>query len=86
MRDVNSICICRNNYSTRDEWEDAIKNMVIDLLYNRQIMTVSYDEPGLGIVDIEFNPDQQELGCKYPYWLSPNEEEGVIYDDEREEK
>jgi hypothetical protein len=60
--------------------------MVIDLLDNRQILVVCYDEPGLGIVDIEFNPDQQEWGCKYPYWLSPNEEESVIYDDEREEK
>ena len=83
MRDVNSIAIVRDNYSTREEWEDAIKKMVIALLENRQIMTVRYDEPGLGIVDIEFNPDQQEWGCKYPYWLNPEEEESVIYDDER---
>ena len=60
MRDVNSIAIVRDNYSTREEWEDAIKKMVINLLDNRQIMTVRYDEPGLGIVDIEFNPDKQE--------------------------
>lgn len=86
MRDVNSIAVVRDNYSTREEWEDAIKRMVIDLLDNRQILVVCYDESGLGIVDIEFNPDQQEWGCKYPYWLSPNEEESVIYDDEREEK
>ena len=86
MRDVNNIAIVRDNYSTCEEWEDAIKKMVINLLYNRQIMTVRYDEPGLGIVSIDFNPDQQEWGCEYPYWLSPNEEASVIYDDEREEK
>ena len=86
MRDVNSIAIVRDNYATREEWEDAIKRMVVNLLDNRQIMTVSYDESGLGIVAIEFNPDQQEWGCKYPYWLSPNEEESVIYDEEREEE
>lgn len=86
MKDVNSIAIVRDNYSTLEEWEDAIKKMVINLLDNRQIMTVRYDEPGLGIVTIEFNPDQQEWGCKYPYWLSLNEEESVIYDDEREER
>jgi hypothetical protein len=86
MKDVNSIAIVRDNYSTREEWENAIKTMVVALLENRQIMTVRYDDPGFGIVDIEFNPDQQEWGCKYPYWLSPNEEESVIYDDEREEK
>lgn len=85
MRDVNSICICRDNYSTREEWEDAIKKMVIALLDNRQIMTVRYDEPGLGIVDIEFNPDQREWGYKYPLWLSPEEEESIVWDDEREE-
>lgn len=83
MKDVNSIAICRDNYSTREEWENAIKAMVIALLENRQIMTVCYDEPGLGIVRIEFNPDRQEWGCHYPYWLSPYEEESIVYDDER---
>lgn len=85
MKDVNSICICRDNYSTREEWEDAIKKMVINLLDNRQIMTVRYDEPGLGIVVIEFNPDQREWGCKYPSWLSQEEEESIVWDDERED-
>lgn len=86
MRDVNNIAIVRDNYSTREEWEDAIKRMVIALLDNRQIMTIRYDEPGLGIVDIEFNPDKAEWGCKYPYWLSPEEEESIVYDEDREEK
>lgn len=85
MKDVNNICICRDNYSTREEWEDAIKKMVVALLDNRQIMTVRYDEHGLGIVVIEFNHDKSEWGCKYPYWLGPEEEESVIYDEEREE-
>lgn len=85
MKDVNSIAIVRDNYSSREEWEDAIKRMVIDLLDNRQIMTVRYDEPGLGIVVIEFNSDQQEWGCHYPYWLSPSEEESIIYDEDRED-
>jgi hypothetical protein len=86
MRDINSIAIVRDNYATREEWENAIKTMVVALLDNRQIMTVSYDEPGLGIVAIEFNPDHQEWGCKYPYWLSPEEEESIVWDEEREEK
>lgn len=84
MKDVNSIAICRNNYSTKEEWEEAIKKMVMCLLDNRQIMTVRYDEPGLGIVVIEFNSDDQSWGEHYPYWLSPQEEESIIYDDERE--
>lgn len=86
MRNTNSIAICRDNYSSREEWEDAIKKMVVELLNNRQIMTVRYDEPGFGIVDIEFNSDQQEFGYDYPYWLSPTEAESVIYDNEREDE
>ena len=85
MKNVNNIAICKDNYSSHEEWEDAIKKMVISLLENRQILVARYDEPGCGIVDIEFNPDQMEWGCHYPYWLSPTEEESIIYDDEREE-
>lgn len=84
MRDVNQITICRDNFSSREEWEDAIKKMVVSLLDNRQIMTVRYDEPGLGIVVIEFNYDKQDWGCHYPYWLSPEEEESIIYDNKYE--
>lgn len=73
MKDVNGIAICRDNYSTREDWEEAIKKMVMCLLNNRQIMTVKYDEPGLGIVQISYNPDDQSFGCHYPYWLSPDE-------------
>ena len=83
MKDVNSIAICRDNYSTREEWEDAIKRMIISLLDNRQIMVVSYDEPGLGIVDIEFNPDKEEWGYHYPYWLSCEESESVVWDEDK---
>lgn len=84
MKNTNSIAICRDNYSSHEEWENATKKMVISLLENRQILVVRY-EPGFGIVDIEFNPDQQEWGCKYPYWLSPEEEESVVYDNMRED-
>ena len=85
MKSVNNISIVRDNYSSREEWEDAIKKMVISLLENRQIVVMRYDEPGLGIVDIEFNPDKMEWGCHYPYWLSPTEEESVVYDEHKED-
>lgn len=71
MKNVNNISICRDNYSSREEWEDAIKKMVISLLENRQILVVRYDEPGLGIVDIEFNPNELEWGCHYLIGLAP---------------
>lgn len=82
MSKVNSITICRDNFKTVTEWEDAIRRMVICLLENRQIMTVRYDEPGLGIVVIEFNYDCRGYGDRYPRWLLPEEEETVVYSEE----
>ena len=80
MKNVNSIAICRDNFNTKEEWKNAIRDMVVALLDNNQIMTIRYDEPAFGIVVIEFNPDDQSVGCNYPYWLSPTEEESVVYD------
>jgi hypothetical protein len=77
---MNSLTICRENYESQDEFENAIKKAVMLLLEARYIMTVRYDEPGLGIVCINFETDRQEWGCPYPYWLTPTEFESVTYD------
>ena len=45
-------------------------------------MTVRYDEPGLGIVCIDYESNDPNIECKYPYWLSPTEWESVMWDDE----
>lgn len=84
MKDVNSITIDRDNFSSQEEWEDAVKRMIFLLLENRQIMTVSATEFGMGLVDIEFNSNRPEWGSHYPYWLSPSEEESIVYDEDRE--
>lgn len=86
MSKVNSIAICRDNYNSKAEWEDAIKKMVVALLENRQVMTIRFDEPGLGIVAIEFDCDDQELGGNYPYWLSPDEYMSIEFDEEKKSR
>lgn len=75
MSDVNTIDILKSDYVSREKWEEAVKNLIFSLLETRQIMVVRYDEPGIGIVKIAFNPDNEEWGCKYPYWLKPDEAE-----------
>lgn len=82
MSDVNNITICRDTYKTQEDFENAIKKAMMVLLDNNYIMTVRYDEPGLGIVCIDFECDDPSIGCDYPYWLSPTEWESVIWDDE----
>lgn len=85
MNDVNTITICKDTYKTQEDFENAIKKAIMVLLDNNYIMTVRYDEPGLGIVCIDYERDDQSFGCDYPYWLSPTEWESVVFDDEGED-
>lgn len=84
MNKVNSIVICRDEYKSKEEFENAIKDAVMVLLNNNYIMTVRYDEKGLGIVVINFESDNEEYGSPYPYWLTPEEWETIYF--ERQER
>lgn len=86
MKDVNEIVICKKEYETTEDWENAIKKAVMVLLDNNYIMTVRYDEKGLGIVVIEYNSANRKFGNDYPIWLSPTELESVIWDGENEDE
>lgn len=77
MNDVNTIVICRDAYTTQSDFQNAIRDAIMVLLNNDYIMTVSYDEKGLGIVEIDYESCNQELGAAYPYWLTPEEAENV---------
>ena len=82
MKDVNEIVICKDTYKTQEDFENAIKKAIMVLLNNNYIMTVRYDEPGLGIVCIEYNSDDESCGHYYPHWLSPTEWESVVWANE----
>lgn len=82
MNKVNEIVICKDEYKSQEEFENAIRDAIMVLLNNNYIMTVRYDEKGLGIVAIEFNHDDQSFGEPYPYWLLPKEWESVVWEDE----
>lgn len=83
MNKVNKLVLCRENYDSQEEFEDEIKKAVMLLLNADQIMTIRYDEKGLGIVAIEYKYADQSYGDYYPYWLLPDEIESVIFDEER---
>ena len=74
---VNRIVICKDEYKSKEEFENAIKDAIMVLLNNNYIMTVRYDEKSLGIVVIDYNPDNREYGEAYPYWLIPEEWESI---------
>ena len=77
MNDVNEITICRDNYKTREEFENAVKTAVMLLLNEDYILTIKYDDKGLGIIWIHYNYADQNIGGSYPYWLSPEEFEQI---------
>lgn len=83
MNKVNELVLCRENYESQEKFEDEIKKAVMLLLNADQIMTIRYDEKGLGIVVIEYKYDDQSYGDYYPYWLLPEEIESVVFDENR---
>lgn len=85
MNEVNSLVLCREDYDSQEEFEDNIKTAVMVLLRAGYIMTVRYDEPGLGIIAIDYDYVDGMYGGKYPVWLSPDEADSVIWDEERKE-
>lgn len=86
MNKVNQIVICRDKYKSQEEFENAIKDAVLLLLNAEYVMTIRYDEKGLGIVVIDYNYDNQEYGDAYPYWLMPEELESIVWNDKREDE
>lgn len=83
MNSVNCITICKDKYKTQEDFENAIKKAVMVLLDNAYIMTVRYDEPGLGIVSIEYSYADRQYGDIYPVWLFPEEEMSVEWECEK---
>ena len=83
MSRVNELVLCRENYGSQEEFENEIKKAVMLLLDAEYIMTIKYDEKGLGIVAIEYADQSYSDYC--PYWLLPDEIESVIFDEEREQ-
>lgn len=86
VEDMSRIVFDRDNYSSESEFENEIKKAIKVLLDAGYIMTVKYDagDKKMGIVVVDYSYQNQELGCRYPYWLSPEEFESVIWDDEKE--
>lgn len=82
MKKVNQLVICKDEYKNREEFENAIKDAIIVLLNNNYIMTVKYDDKELGIVVIEYDYAELDIGAPHPIWLYPEEEESIVYRNE----
>lgn len=83
MNKVNTIVFCKDDYKTEQDWKDAIRDATFLLLNAQYQMVIRYDEPGLGIICVDFESSDETLGAPWPYWLTPSEAESVITDEER---
>lgn len=81
MKKANELVICKEDFKSKDEFENAVKDAVMILLNLDYIMTVNYDarDKEMGIVVIHYNYADEEFGDRLPYWLYPEEEESVVY-------
>lgn len=83
MKKVNRLTICKEDYKNQEDFKNAIKDAIMVLLNNYYIMTVRYDDSKeMGIVVIDYEHDNLEYGCRYPYWLFPEGEETVVYQED----
>lgn len=78
MKKVNELILCRDKYESQEEFENEIKKSIMILLNADNIITVRYDEKGLGIISIEYSSAGRSFGDYYPYWLLPEEYESII--------
>ena len=80
MKTVNCITICKDNYKSEQKWRQAISDAIMLLLNANYIMTVRYDEKGLGIVCIDFDYADRSYGGPYPYWLDADDLDKYLAD------
>ena len=86
MRRVNQLVICKEDYGKDEEkFRKAISDALMVILNNGYECTVRYDEPAFGIVVLEYDYDREKgYGNPVPYWLSDNEFDSVIWDEDKE--
>lgn len=74
------ITFSKKEEETKEDFFNKIGEQLKLLLDAGYIAVVRYDEPGLGIVVIEYEHDDNLgfWGCSQPVWITPEEEEGII--------
>ncbi len=76
----NEIVFCKKNEETKEELFQRVSKQLELLLEAGYIAVVRYDEPGLGIIVIEFEHDErlEYWGCSQPMWVTPEEADKII--------
>lgn len=87
MKKVSELIVCKDNYSSYEEFQNAIRDAIMVLLNNGYIMTIRYDanEKEMGIVLIEYDTNEEGLSEYRPHWLSWSEYDRIVWDEDVED-
>lgn len=87
MKKVSELIVCKDNYNSYEEFQNAIRDAIMVLLNNGYIMTIRYDanEKEMGIVVIEYDSNEAELSEYHPHWLSWYEYDRIVWDEDVED-
>lgn len=77
---LNEIVFSREKNETKEELFQRVGEQLKLLLEAGYLAVVRYDEPGLGIVVINFehNDILENWGCIQPMWVTPEEAEKIV--------
>lgn len=80
MNQHETIIFKKKERETKEELFRRVGEQLRLLLEENYLAVVRYDEPGLGIVVIEFGHDDNLVhwGCNRPVWVTPEEEESLL--------
>lgn len=79
MKSYETVVFQKKDDETKEELFQRVGEQLRLLLEEGYLAVVRYDEPGLGIVVIEFEHDEhfEFWGCNQPVWITLEEEEGL---------
>lgn len=77
---LNEIVFLRKDDETKEELFQRVGEQLKLLLEAGYLAVVRYDEPGLGIVviDFEHNDILDDWGCVQPMWVTPEEADKIV--------
>lgn len=84
MHDVNEVVLDPMNYEDKDDMWYCALDLLKALTKNGYISVVKEDD--FGLLNISFESEDRDFGSYYPFWLSPQEAERLVYDDELAKK
>ena len=79
MNRVNQYVLDRDNFSSDEEFATPVGQILFNFAKDGYIATFRYED--MGIYIIEYNHADKSLGSPYPYWLTPEEEERIYYEE-----